>query len=146
MVVEGACVTHAEFRHLLREAFQSDLSDPAIFLEKRRKKDGGSVQSSKREGKLPVEDCSYKDEMEQAQQSSKKLKRYDFCMFLKGDSWTDCMRYANLLLLSWADREAQVAQRVGLARMPVWRHEANLKHFYQRFEAVGWERWTMKLV
>jgi hypothetical protein len=54
--------------------------------------------------------------------------------------------FIDLLLLSWVDREASVAQRVGIAEIRPRRVEEDKKPLFSMFEAANWERRTLKLV
>ncbi|CAN9317611.1 unnamed protein product [Alternaria alternata] len=78
---------------------------------------------------------------------------YDYCMFLNGNlfykrgKWREgchmtsvCM---DVLLLSWVDQEAKVAQRVGVAKI---QDRGNRERLLREIKAANWERWTLKLV
>jgi hypothetical protein len=72
------------------------------------------------------------------------LVTYDCCMYLEGDAAHESI---HLLLLRWIDREASIAQRVGIVQIvPPWRTERDGERFIRTIEAVKWERWTLKLV
>lgn len=75
------------------------------------------------------------------------LAIYDCCIFLTGDLALDQMR--SLLLLSWVDRDASVAQRVGIVHLEHnWSEmtEETKDQCNRAFEAANWKRWTLKLV
>jgi hypothetical protein len=69
---------------------------------------------------------------------------YDCCMYLIGVPAHD--GFIDLLLLSWLDREASVAQRVGIAEIRPRRVEEDREPLFSMFEAANWERRTLKLV
>jgi hypothetical protein len=78
---------------------------------------------------------------------------YDCCMFLNGnlfykrEKWSEgchmtsvCM---DVLLLSWVDQEAKVAQRAGVATL---QDCGDRERLIREIKAANWERWTLKLV
>jgi hypothetical protein len=126
ITVKGACLTHANLGWLLREAYGTHFSDS---------------------GHIRI-DLDRGDQLDVP-------APYDCCMFLMGDIsydeeraiplLKDNDRSVDLLLLSWVDREAKVAQRIGIVQMTAPRY-MNEVQFLHTFEAASWERWTLKLV
>jgi len=72
------------------------------------------------------------------------LGTYDCCMCLKGNLDRDQSMY--LLLLSWVDQEARVAQRVGIATLMAPWGDDERERYARIFVGKNWERWTLKLV
>ncbi|CAN9358846.1 unnamed protein product [Alternaria alternata] len=123
ITIEGACLMSADFDCLMRDLYGNDFGGfPGVQIKLDRERLDMSAP-------------------------------YDCCMFLNGnlfhkkEKWEDGLSYPlscmDVLLLSWVDQEAKVAQRVGVADMQSRGDRDNLIH---KIKTADWERWTLELV
>jgi hypothetical protein len=142
IVVEGACLTHAGFTSFSRA---KETWYVVVGLDKSGDEEDDSSRSNQQEGVDLAQAWRERGEMIRPQQRSHKPAPYEFCMFLQAYTRDHLVRRTDVLLLSWVDQEAKVAQRVGTANITAI-SDTDKQQFDHNFRSAGWERWILKLV
>jgi len=144
IVLEGACITYAEHGRLMETVFEGGLNSLGIQLDESLESEAGLRNPYAWNGL--DQGSGINVETLPLQQTVHKVESHDLCLLLNATAVTLSKEVSTLLLLSWVDREASVARRVGIARLQLWEPGWLSGDCDPGFRNAGWRRRTLKLI